>query len=61
MMRFSLVCLGSALGGGLRYLVALWTPRVLGTAFPYGTLIVNVVGCFLILRPRAEISWRSSS
>jgi CrcB protein len=46
--RFLLVCLGSALGGGLRYLVSLWTPRALGTGFPYGTLLVNIVGSFLI-------------
>lgn len=48
MERFLLVCLGSAAGGGVRYLVGLWAGRHLGTAFPYGTLIVNLVGCFLI-------------
>jgi fluoride exporter len=29
-------------------LIALGTPRILGTSFPYGTLIVNVVGSFLL-------------
>ena len=48
MFRLALVCLGSALGGGLRYLVSLWAPRALGTGFPWATLIVNVVGSFLI-------------
>lgn len=48
MIRLLLVCVGSALGGGLRYLISLWAPRALGTGFPYGTLIVNVVGSFLI-------------
>jgi CrcB protein len=43
-----LVCLGSALGGGLRYLVSLAAPRVLGTAFPFATLIVNATGSFVI-------------
>ena len=41
MTRFLLVCLGGAIGSGARYLVALST-----VAYP--TLIVNVVGSFLI-------------
>jgi CrcB protein len=48
MTRFLLVCLGGAVGTGARYLVAMWAGKALGTSFPYGTLIVNVVGCFLI-------------
>ena len=48
MMRLLLVCLGGAIGTGARYLTALWAPSILGTAFPYGTLIVNTVGSFLI-------------
>ncbi|HEX9502531.1 MAG TPA: fluoride efflux transporter CrcB [Thermoanaerobaculia bacterium] len=46
--RFLLVCLGGAAGTAARYLTALWVPTILGTAFPYGTLIVNSVGSFLI-------------
>ena len=46
--RFLLVCLGGAIGTAARYLTALWVPTVLGTAFPYATLIVNAVGSFLI-------------
>lgn len=48
MERFFWVCLAGALGTGLRYLVGLWAGARWGTAFPYGTLIVNVVGCFLV-------------
>lgn len=48
MSRLLLISLGGAVGTALRYLVALGTPRVLGTSFPYGTLIVNVVGSFLL-------------
>jgi CrcB protein len=48
MDRFILVCLGGAVGTGVRYLVASTAPRVLGTSFPFGTLIVNVVGSFLL-------------
>jgi CrcB protein len=45
--RFLLVCLGGALGSGARYLVATWA-TTLGPTFPRGTLIVNVVGSFLL-------------
>jgi CrcB protein len=48
MQRFLLVCLGGAAGSGVRYLVGVWAGQRFGAAFPYGTLIVNVTGCFLI-------------
>jgi len=48
MQRFLLICFAGAAGTGARYLVALWTAQRFGSAFPYGTLLVNVVGCFLI-------------
>ncbi len=47
-MRILLVCLGGALGSGARYLVADWVGARVGTGFPWGTLSVNVIGCFLI-------------
>jgi CrcB protein len=46
--RFLFICLGGAIGTGLRYLTASLAVRWLGADFPYGTLIVNVVGSFLI-------------
>jgi CrcB protein len=48
MDRFLWVCLGSAVGGGSRYLVSGWVSRALGPAFPYGTLTVNFLGSFLL-------------
>lgn len=48
MTRVLLIGLAGALGTLSRYGVGLWAGRTLGTGFPYGTLIVNVVGCFLI-------------
>jgi fluoride exporter len=48
MTRFLMVCLGGAFGTGARYLVGGWAQRALGTAFPYGTLIINLVGSFLL-------------
>jgi len=46
--RFFFVCLGGAAGTAARYLLGGWAQRVLGTAFPYGTLFVNLIGSFLI-------------
>ncbi len=46
--RFLLVCLGGAIGTAARYLTAIWAPTLLGTSFPYATLVVNSVGSFLI-------------
>lgn len=48
MTRFLLVCLGGAIGTAARYLTALWAAAALGTTFPFGTLIVNTLGSFLI-------------
>jgi CrcB protein len=48
MTRLLLIGLAGALGTCTRYLVGLGAGRLLGTSFPFGTLIVNVVGCFLI-------------
>ena len=48
MERFLWICLGGALGTGARYLIGVWAGQRLGTAFPWGTFIVNLTGCFLI-------------
>lgn len=48
MVKFLMVCLAGAIGTGLRYGVGLWAGRAIGAGFPYGTLIVNVLGCFVI-------------
>jgi len=46
--RLLLICLGGAIGTGLRYVTSGVAARWLGADFPYGTLIVNIVGSFLI-------------
>jgi CrcB protein len=48
MERFVWICLGGAVGTGARYLIASWAAQRLGSTFPYGTLIVNLSGCFAI-------------
>ncbi|HET7220465.1 MAG TPA: fluoride efflux transporter CrcB [Vicinamibacterales bacterium] len=60
MERFFWICLGGAAGTGARYLVALWAGQRLGAAFPYGTLIVNLIGCFAIaaiMHTALALSW----
>ena len=48
MERLLWICLAGAAGSGTRYLIAVWSTQRLGSAFPYGTLIVNLAGCFVI-------------
>ena len=42
------VAAGGALGASARYLVGVGSGRLLGLGFPWGTLTVNVLGCFLM-------------
>lgn len=46
--RFFWVFAAGGFGSALRYAIALWSADRFGTAFPYGTIIVNLTGCFLI-------------
>jgi CrcB protein len=48
MSKFLLVLIGGGLGSTSRYGVSLLAARLFGTRFPYGTMIVNLTGCFLI-------------
>ena len=48
MERLFWICLAGAVGTGSRYLIALWAAQRRGSAFPSGTLIVNLAGCVLI-------------
>lgn len=43
-MGYLIVFLGGGIGAALRHGVNIAAARLLGTAFPYGTLTVNVVG-----------------
>lgn len=42
------VAAGGAFGSVMRYLMIQATNAALGKEFPYGTLLVNVLGCFLM-------------
>ncbi|WP_299925166.1 fluoride efflux transporter CrcB [uncultured Pelagimonas sp.] len=49
-MIFTLVqvALGGAIGAVLRYLTGVGAMRWLGAGFPWGTLVVNIVGSFMM-------------
>jgi CrcB protein len=47
--RFLLVCLGGAAGTGARYLLGLWAARAWPSGIPWGTLLVNTLGSFLLV------------
>jgi CrcB protein len=47
-MMYLLVFLGAGIGGALRHGVNVGSARLFGLGFPTGTLIVNVVGSFLM-------------
>ena len=48
MQNYIWVMIGSALGGGARYWCSGFIAQRIGETFPWGTLIVNVAGSFVI-------------
>ncbi len=46
--KVSIVMLGGGLGAASRYGIGLLTAKAWGAQFPWGTLTVNLIGCFLI-------------
>ena len=42
------IALGGALGAVARHFISHWSVVVVGKGFPWGTLTVNVVGCFAL-------------
>jgi fluoride exporter len=64
MERFLWICLAGAAGTGARYLITIWAVQRLGSAFPYGTLLVNLVGCFAIagvMHAALALGWPAST
>jgi fluoride exporter len=47
-MPYFLVFLGAGIGGAMRHGVNVGATRLFGHGFPFGTLIVNVVGSFVM-------------
>lgn len=47
-MTYVLIGFGGFLGANARYALSVWAAGRFGTAFPYGTLIINISGSFLM-------------
>lgn len=47
-MTIFYVAAGGAVGASLRYLVGVASGRLIGFGFPWGTLVCNALGCFLM-------------
>lgn len=47
-MLYLIVFLGAGIGGAMRHGVNVGSARLFGFGFPYGTLIVNVAGSFVM-------------
>ncbi|MBI3705430.1 MAG: fluoride efflux transporter CrcB [Rhizobiales bacterium] len=47
-MGYLIVFLGGGVGAALRHGINLAVARMLGTAFPYGTLLINISGSFIM-------------
>ncbi|MGX1101781.1 MULTISPECIES: fluoride efflux transporter CrcB [Bradyrhizobium] len=56
------VAIGGSLGSVARYLVAIGAGRLVGAEFPWGTLVINIVGSFLIgvFAESFALSWNAS-
>jgi fluoride exporter len=48
MMTYVWIAIGSALGGMARHWCTLVATALFGTAFPWGTLFINILGSFVI-------------
>ena len=47
-MNFVVVSVGAILGANLRYIFSRYAARIMGPVFPYGTLIINITGSFVV-------------
>ncbi|EEP60483.1 fluoride efflux transporter CrcB [Sulfurihydrogenibium yellowstonense] len=48
MEKYLVIAVGGSIGAILRYLTGVYSAKFFGTWLPYGTLIVNVVGSFIL-------------
>lgn len=48
MLNFLAISLGAIAGANARYLISRYSAKILGPVFPYGTLLINISGSFLV-------------
>jgi CrcB protein len=47
-LNFLAISLGAIVGANARYVISRYAARILGPVFPYGTLVINVVGSLIV-------------
>jgi CrcB protein len=62
MYAYLAIAIGGALGSMARYATGIYVGRWLGAAFPWGTLLINIIGSFLIgvLAESFALRWDAS-
>lgn len=48
MLNYILVSAGAAIGGAIRYGISGYIQKNISVIFPYGTLVVNIAGSFIL-------------
>ncbi|WP_306521233.1 fluoride efflux transporter CrcB [Rheinheimera sp.] len=48
LFTYSAIAIGGAIGACLRFALSEWMLHLFGRAFPFGTLLVNILGSFVI-------------
>jgi CrcB protein len=48
LLKYLVVGIGGFIGANARFIVAQWAAQRWGPAFPYGTFIINITGCFIL-------------
>lgn len=48
MNEILVISLGAILGANARWVISRYAARILGPVFPYGTLVINVSGSFVV-------------
>ena len=54
MMSYLVVFFGAGIGGAMRHGMNIWVARLMGTHFPWHTLVINILGSILM---GAIIGW----
>jgi fluoride exporter len=47
-MTYLAISIGAVFGANARFVIGQWVSDRLGSAFPYGTVLINVTGSFLV-------------
>ena len=47
-MNYILVTIGAGIGGGLRYFISNYSAKLFPIYFPFGTMIVNIIGSLIL-------------